>query len=76
MQVSTLTVHLGLGPKLVGWYRDAQFVPYQQLLTDSSPRTDHHLRYRRDSASIVSKFYIPERLKHLKSLDDEHTKSL
>ena len=29
-----------------------------------------------DSGSVPSKFYIPERLKHLTTLDDEHTKSL
>ena len=41
-----------------------------------SPRTDDRLRYCTNSGAVPSKFYIPERLKHLKTLDDEHTKSL
>ena len=43
---------------------------------DSSPRTDDRLRYGTNSGSVPSKFYIPECLKHLRTLDDEHTKSL
>ena len=46
------------------------------MLTDLSPRTDDRLRYCTNSGSVPSKFYIPEQLKHLRTLDDEHTKSL
>ena len=76
MQVTTLGTALGLGSELVDWYRDAMFVPFGQLLIDLSPRTDDRLRYCTNSGSVPSKFYIPERLKHLRTLDDEHTKSL
>ena len=68
MQVTTLSTQLGLGSELVDWYRDATSVPFGHLLIDLSPWTDDRLRSR--------KFYIPEHLKHLKTLDDEHTKSL
>ena len=76
MQVSTLSAQLGLGSELVDWYRDATSVPFGHLLIDLSPRTDDRLRYCTNSGSVPSKFYIPERLKHLRTLDDEHTKSL
>ena len=76
LQVTTLSTQLGLGSKLVDWYRDATSVPFGQLLIDLSPRRDKRLRYCTDSGSVPSKFYIPERLKHLRTLDDEHTKSL
>ena len=76
MQVTTLAAELGLGWELVDWYRDATFVPFGQLLIDLSPRTDDILRYCTNSGSVPSKFYIPERLKHLRTLDDEHTTSL
>ena len=76
MQVTTLSTQLGLGSELVDWYRDATSVPFGHLLTDLSPRTDDRLRYCTNSGSVPSKFYIPERLKHLRTLDDEHTKSL
>ena len=76
MQVTTLSTQLGLGSELVDWYRDATSVPFGHLLIDLSPRTDDRLRYCRNSGSVPSKFYIPERLKHLRTLDDEHTKSL
>ena len=46
------------------------------MLIDLSPGTDDRLRYCTNSGSVPSKFYIPERLKHLRTLDDEHTKSL
>ena len=46
------------------------------LLIDLSPRTDDRLRYWTNSGKIPSKFYVPNNLKHLKHLDDEHTKSL
>ena len=76
MQVTTLSTQLGLGSELVDWYRDATSVPFGHLLIDLSPRTDDRLRYCTISGSVPSKFYIPERLKHLRTLDDEHTKSL
>ena len=76
MQVSTLSAQLGLGSELVDWCRDATSVPFVHLLIDLSPRTDDRLRYCTNSGSVPSKFYIPERLKHLRTLDDEHTKSL
>ena len=76
MQVTTLSTQLGLGSELVDWYRDATSVPFGHLLIDLSPRTDDRLRYCTNSDSVPSKFYIPERLKHLRTLDDEHTKYL
>ena len=76
MQVITLGAQLGLGSKLVDWYRDATSVLFGHLLIDLSPWTDDRLRYCRNSGSVPSKLYIPDRLKHLTNLDDEHTKSL
>ena len=76
MQVTTLNTQLGLGSELADWYRDATSVPFGHLLIDLSPRTDDRLRYCTNSGSVPSKFYIPERLKHLRTLDDEHTKFL
>ena len=76
IQVTTLSTQLGLGSELVDWYRDTTSVPFGHLLIDLSPQTDDRLRYCTNSGSVPSKFYIPERLKHLRTLDDEHTKSL
>ena len=76
MQVTTPRTQLGLGSKLVDWYRDATSVPFGHLLIDLSPRTDDRLLYCTNSGSVLSKFYIPERLKHLRTLEDEHRKSL
>ena len=76
MQVTTLSTQLGLRSELVDWYPDATSVPFGHLLIDLSPRTDDRLRYCTNSGSVPSKFYIPESLKHLRTLDDEHTKSL
>ena len=76
MQVTTLSTQLDLGSELIDWYRDATSVPFGHLLVDLSPRTDDRLRYCTNSGSVPSKFYIPERLKHLRTLDDEYTKSL
>ena len=75
-QVATLSVQLGLGSALVDWYRDATSVPFGNLLVDLSPRTDDRLRYCTTSGNIPSKFYEPDNFKHLKYLDDEHTKFL
>ena len=76
MQVTTIGAQFGLGSELVDWYRIAASVPFRHLLIDLSPRTDDRLRYCTNSGSVPSKSYIPERLKHLRTLDDEHTKSL
>ena len=76
MQVTTLSTQLGLGSELVDWYWDATSVPFGHLLTDLSPRTDDRLRYCTNIGSVPSNFYLPERLQHLRTLDDEHTKSL
>ena len=50
-------------------------VPFGQLLIDLSPPTDDRLRYCTNNRSVLSKFYLPQRLKHLRTLNDEHTKS-
>ena len=76
MQVTTLSTQLGLGSELVDRYRDATSVPFGHLLIDLSPRTDDRLSFCTNSGSVPSKFFIPERLKHLRILDDEHTKYL
>ena len=76
MQVTTLSTQLSLGSELLYWYRDATSVPFGHLLIDLSPLTDDRLRYRTNSGSVPSKFYNPERLKHLRTLEDEHTKCL
>ena len=76
MQVTTLSTQLNLGSELVDWNRDATSVPFGHLLIDLSPRTDNRLRYCTNSGSVPSKFYIPERLKLSRTLNDKHTNSL
>ena len=76
MQVTTLSTQLGLGSELVDWYRDATSVPFGHLLIDLSTRTDDRLRYCTNSGSLPSKFHIPNFLRHLRTLDDKHTKFL
>ena len=76
MQVTTLSTKLGLGSELADWYRDATCVPFGHLLIDLSPRTDDRLRYCTNGGSVPSKLCFPERLKQLRTLDDERTKSL
>ena len=76
MQVSTLGAQMGLGSKLVDWYRAAKSVPYGHLMIDLSPRTDDRLRDSTNTGSSPSKIYIPDRLKQSKILDDDYTKSL
>ena len=76
MQVTTLSTQLSLGSELVDWYPDAKSVLFGHLLIDLSPRTDDRLRYCRSSGSVPSKFYIPEPLKHSRTLDEELTNSL
>ena len=76
MQVTTPGAQLGLGLELVDWYPDATFVPFGHFLIDLSPRTADRLRYCTNSGSVSSQVFIPESLKHLRTLDDEHTKCL
>ena len=63
MQVSTFSAQLGFGSELVDWYRDATSVRYGHLLIDTSPRTEDRLRYFTNTGSILSMFYMPDRLK-------------
>ena len=76
MQVTTLSTQFRLRLGLVDWYRDATSVPFGHLLIDLSLRTDDRLRYCTNTGSIPSKFYIPDRLKQSKILDEGYTKSL
>ena len=76
MQVTTISTQLGLRSELVDWYRDATSVPFGHLLIDLWPRADDRLGFCTNTGSIPSKFYIPDRLKQSKILDDEHRKSL
>ena len=76
MQVVSLSAELGFRSELVDWYRDAKSVPFGHLLIDLLPRADDRLRYCTNTGLIPSKFFIPDRLKQSKILDDEHTKSL
>ena len=76
MQVPTFCTQLGLSSELVLWYWDATSVPFVHLLIDLPPRTDDRLRHCTNTGSIPSKFFMPDRLKQSKRLDDEHTKSL
>ena len=76
MQVSTLSTQLGLGSEPIDWYRDVTSVPCGHLLIDLSSWTHDRLRYCTNSGSVPSKFYLPERLKQLRTLDNEHTKLL
>ena len=73
LQVGRLSVQLGHGLSLVGWFKDATSAPFGLLLIDLSPRTDDRLRYFPNSAKKPSNFYIPEQLKQLRNFD--HTKS-
>ena len=75
-QIVPLSRQMGLSSSLVDWYRDATSVPYGHLLIDLSPPSDDRLRYCTNSGNTPSKFYLPERLKQFKTLDDAHTKSL
>ena len=75
-QVATLNVQLGLGSALVDWYQAATPAHFGLLLIVLSPRTDDRLRYSRNLGIIPSKFLVPDNLKHLKYLDDEHSKLL
>ena len=75
-QVTTLSTQLGLGSELVDWYLDSTSIPFGNFLIDLLPRTDDRLHYCTNSGSVPSKIFIPERLKPLRILDEEHTKSL
>ena len=61
MQVTTLGAQLGHGSELVDWYRDATSVPFNHLLIDLSPLTDHRLHYCTNSGSVPSKCFTPDR---------------
>ena len=75
MQVTKLSTQLSLGSEVLDWYRITTSVPFGHLMIDLSPPTDDRIRYCTNSGSVPSKFYNPNRLKHLRSLDNEHTKS-
>ena len=60
MHETTLSTQLGLGSKLVDWYRDATSVPFGHLLIDLSPWTEDRLRYCTNSGSVPSKLHINE----------------
>ena len=75
-RITTFSTQLGHGSELVHWYRDASSVPFGHLLIDLLPRTDDQLRYCTNTGSIPLQFYIPDRLKQSKNLDDGHPKSL
>ena len=72
LQVGRLSVQLGLRLSLVDWYKDVTSVPFGHSFIDLSRRTDDRLRYCTNSGNKPSNFYIPEQLKHLRILDDEH----
>ena len=74
MQVTTDRTQLGLGSELVDWNRDATSVRFGPLLIDFSPRSDDRLCYCTNTGFIRSRFYIPDRLKQSKILDDAYTK--
>ena len=76
MQVSTFSAQFGLALELMDWYRDATGVPYGHLLIDLSLRTNDRLCYCTNTGSTPSKFFMPDRLKKSKFLNDEHKKSL
>ena len=76
LQVVRLSVKLGLFLSLVDWHKDATYVPFCHLLIDLPPGTDDGLRYCTNSGEKPSNFYIPEQLKYLRLLDDDHTISL
>ena len=76
MQVSTRSAQWGLGSDLVDWYPDATCGLYGHLLTELLPRRGDRLRFYSNTWPIPSNFYILERLKHLKSLEDDQSKFL
>ena len=76
LQVGRLSVQLGLGLSLVDWYKDATSVSFGHFFNSLVPRTDDRLRYCTSGGKKPSNFYIPEQLKHLRILDDDHTKPL
>ena len=77
MQDSRFSAQLGLGSELNIWYRDATSVPCDHSMSDLLPRTDDRLRFCTKSESLLSKFFIPDRLIHYMSFFyDEHIKYL
>ena len=73
MQVSTRNALLVLGSEVVDSYRDATADLYNHLLTKLSLQADDRLRFCTNSWSFASKLHIPDRFKHIKSLDNEQT---
>ena len=69
MNFSTLSKQLGLGSELLDWYWDTVFVLSDNLLIDLWPRTDEWLRYCTNTGPNPSKYCIPERFKHVRSLN-------
>ena len=65
MQVTTLGAQLGLDLELVGWYRDATSVLFGHLLIGLICRCGQMPDYV-IAQTVESKFYIPDRLKHLR----------
>ena len=76
MQVGRLSAQLGFVSGIVDWYQDATSAPYVRLFIDLWSWTNNRLRYCTDTGPLLSKSYVPERLKRLKPLDDEKTNSL
>ena len=66
---------MSLCSALVDWHRDATSVPFGHLLIGLSPRTEDRLRYCKNTGSIPSNFYIPDRQRQSKILGNEHRKS-
>ena len=74
-QITTLSAQLRHRSELNEGYRDATPISYGPLLIDVSPWNDNRLRYCTTIGSTPSTFYNAERLKHSRSLVDEHKKS-
>ena len=68
LQVTTLGGQLGLGSELVNWHWDATSLPFGHLLIALWPPPDDRLRYSTNSGSVPSKFYLPDRIKQLRTV--------
>ena len=76
MKVTTLSTQLGIESKLNDWYLAAMSVRCEHLLFDFVARRGNRLRHCAKTWPIMSKFFIPDRLKQPTSLDEEQTKFL
>ena len=74
-QFATLGVEWELRSALVDWCREATSVTFGHFLIGLFPRADDRLSHCTNSGIILLKFFVPDNLKHLKHLDDEHIKS-